>query len=99
MKVLVWGQQGSAERARAAGYEIAASKADFFTRSDVMSLHVRLKPDTRGIVGADDLARMKPTALIVNTSRAELIAPGALVAALQPAGPAMRPSMSTRKNR
>ena len=87
MQVLVYGQQGSAERARAAGYEVAASKADFFTRSDVVSLHVRLKPDTRGIVGADDLARMKPTALIVNTSRAELIAPGALVAALHAGRP------------
>ena len=82
MKVLVWGQQGSAERATAAGYEVAASKEDLFERSDVLSLHVRLKPDTRGIVGPADLARMKPTALIVNTSRAELIAPGALVAAL-----------------
>jgi D-3-phosphoglycerate dehydrogenase len=82
MKVLVWGQQGSFERARAAGYDIAASKEDLFERSDVLSLHVRLKPDTRGIVGPAELARMKPTALIVNTSRAELIAPGALVAAL-----------------
>jgi D-3-phosphoglycerate dehydrogenase / 2-oxoglutarate reductase len=82
MNVLVWGQQRSAERARAAGYEVAASKQDFFERSDVLSLHVRLKADTRGIVGPADLARMKPTALIVNTSRAELIALGALVAAL-----------------
>src|SRR6266853_5283800 len=83
MKVLAWGQQGSVERARAAGYEVAASKEDFFERSDVLSLHVRLKPGTSGIVGPDDLARMKPTALIVNTARAELIAPGALVAALK----------------
>jgi D-3-phosphoglycerate dehydrogenase len=82
MHVLVFGQRGSAERARAAGYEVAASKAEFFARADVLSLHVRLKPDTRGIVGAEDLARMKPTALIVNTARAELFAPGALVAAL-----------------
>jgi D-3-phosphoglycerate dehydrogenase / 2-oxoglutarate reductase len=87
MKVLVWGQQRSAERATAAGYEAAASKEDFFARSDVMSLHVRLKADTRGIVGAADLARMKPTALIINTSRAELIAPGALVAALEAGRP------------
>jgi D-3-phosphoglycerate dehydrogenase / 2-oxoglutarate reductase len=82
MKVLAWGQQGSAERAKAAGYEVAAGKEDLFERSDVLSLHVRLKADTRGIVGPADLARMKPTALIVNTSRAELIEPGALVAAL-----------------
>jgi D-3-phosphoglycerate dehydrogenase / 2-oxoglutarate reductase len=83
MNVLVFGQQGSAARAQAAGYEVAASKADFFARADVLSLHVRLKADTRGIVAAEDLACMKPTALIVNTSRAELIAPGALVAALR----------------
>jgi D-3-phosphoglycerate dehydrogenase len=87
MKVLVWGQQGSAERAKAAGYEVAASKEDLFARSDVLSLHVRLKADTSGIVGTADLARMKPTALIVNTSRAELIAPGALVAALEAGRP------------
>jgi D-3-phosphoglycerate dehydrogenase len=83
MEVLVWGQQGSFERAKAAGYEVAAGKADLFERSDVLSLHVRLKAETRGIVGAPDLALMKPTALIVNTARAELIAPGALVAALR----------------
>jgi D-3-phosphoglycerate dehydrogenase / 2-oxoglutarate reductase len=82
MNVLVFGQQGSAERARAAGYAVAASKAELFEQSDVLSLHVRLRPDTRGIVGPADLARMKPTALIVNTSRAELVAPGALVEAL-----------------
>jgi D-3-phosphoglycerate dehydrogenase / 2-oxoglutarate reductase len=82
MNVLAFGQQGSAERARAAGYAVAAGKAELFARSDVLSLHVRLKPETRGIVAAADLARMKPTALIVNTARAELIAPGALVAAL-----------------
>jgi D-3-phosphoglycerate dehydrogenase len=83
MEVLAWGQQGSFERAKAAGYEVAAGKADLFERSDVLSLHVRLKAETRGIVGAQDLARMKPTALIVNTARAELTAPGALVAALR----------------
>jgi D-3-phosphoglycerate dehydrogenase / 2-oxoglutarate reductase len=82
MDVLVFGQQGSAVRAKAAGYQVAGSKAELFERADVLSLHVRLRPETRGIVGADDLARMKPTALIVNTARAELIAPGALVAAL-----------------
>jgi D-3-phosphoglycerate dehydrogenase / 2-oxoglutarate reductase len=83
MEVLVWGQKNSFERAREGGYAVAASKADFFARADVLSLHVRLKADTSGIVAAEDLARMKPTALIVNTSRAELIAPGALVAALR----------------
>jgi D-3-phosphoglycerate dehydrogenase len=82
MNVLGFGQQRSIERARAAGYAVAASKAELFESADVLSLHVRFKPETRGIVGAADLARMKPTALIVNTARAELIAPGALVDAL-----------------
>ncbi len=87
MEILVWGQHNSFARAAAAGYRAADSKADFFARADVLSLHVRLKSDTRGIVGPEDLARMKPTALIVNTSRAELIAPGALVAALEAGRP------------
>jgi D-3-phosphoglycerate dehydrogenase len=87
MNVLAWGQAASAECARAAGYEFAASKADLFERADVLSLHVRLRPDTRGIVGPDDLARMKSTALIVNTSRAELIQPGALLAGLRAGRP------------
>ena len=83
MKVLVWGRDGSAAKAKEAGYELATGQADLFERSDVLSLHLRLRPDTRGIVGADDLALMKPTALLVNTSRAELIRPGALLAALR----------------
>jgi D-3-phosphoglycerate dehydrogenase len=83
MKVLAWGQETSARKAEAAGYDFAAGKSDLFERSDVLSLHVRLRPDTRGIVGPDDLARMKPTALLVNTSRAELIQPGALLGALR----------------
>ncbi len=87
MAVLVWGRDGSRARARAAGYEVAASKADLFAAADVLSLHVRLAPETRGIVGADDLARMKPTSLLVNTARAELIAPGALLAALRQGRP------------
>lgn len=87
MNVLAWGQEASFFRARAAGYAFAVSKQDLFARSDVLSLHVRLRPDTKGIVGPDDLARMKPTALIVNTSRAELIQPNALLAALQAGRP------------
>lgn len=87
MKILVWGQATSASKAQAAGYEFAASKDDLFARADVLSLHVRLRPDTRGIVGAQDLGRMKPTALLVNTSRAELIQPGALLAALRAGRP------------
>ncbi len=87
MEILVWGQQGSREKAAAAGYAAAASQQELFERSDVLSLHVRLSRETRGIVGPDDLARMKPTALIVNTARAELIAPGALLDALRKGRP------------
>jgi D-3-phosphoglycerate dehydrogenase / 2-oxoglutarate reductase len=87
MHVLAWGQETSAAEAKAAGYDFASSKASLFERSDVLSLHVRLRPDTSGIVGPDDLARMKPTALLVNTSRAELIQPGALLAGLRAGRP------------
>ena len=66
---------------------VAASKEAFFAESDVLSLHLRLVPATRGIVTAEDLARMKPSAILVNTSRAPLIEPGALVAALQAGRP------------
>ena len=83
MNILVWGQENSLKQAAAKGYASAASKDELFERSDVLSLHVRLTRETRGIVGANDLARMKPTALIVNTARAEIIAPGALLAALR----------------
>jgi D-3-phosphoglycerate dehydrogenase len=83
MNVLVWGQKNSLEKAAAAGYETAKTKADLFERSDVLSISVRLRPETRGIVGPADLARMKPTALFVNVARAELVAPGALLAALR----------------
>jgi D-3-phosphoglycerate dehydrogenase len=83
MNVLVWGQKASLEKASAAGYALAAGKDELFERADVLSLHVRLTRDTIGIVGAAELARMKPTALLVNTARAELIAPGALLAALR----------------
>jgi D-3-phosphoglycerate dehydrogenase / 2-oxoglutarate reductase len=87
MNVLVWGQKASLEKAAAAGYAVATSKDELFERSDVLSLHVRLTRETTGIVDAADLARMKPTALLVNTSRAELIAPGALLAALRTGRP------------
>src|SRR5262249_14704842 len=89
MNVLAWAREKSREQARSDGYEIAASKDDFFERSDVVSLHMRLLDATRGIVTFDDLSRMKPTALIVNTSRAGLIAPGALVRALEAGRPGM----------
>jgi len=87
MNVLVWGREGSLERARALGYRSAKAKQELFESSDVLSLHLRLSRETRGIIGLDDLARMKPTALIVNTARAELIAPGALVEALRKGRP------------
>jgi D-3-phosphoglycerate dehydrogenase len=83
MRVLVWARPESLERARADGHATAATKEHFFAECDVLSLHMRLVPATRGIVTATDLARMKPTSLLVNTSRAGLIESGALVAALQ----------------
>jgi len=89
MHVVVCSRHASLERARADGYEAAPSKAQFFEECDVVLLHVRLVDATRGIVTAEDLARMKPTALLVNTSRAGLIAPGALVAALRAGRPGM----------
>ena len=89
MRVVVWGREGSRERAQADGFEIATSKAEFFEQSDVLSLHLRLNEETRGIVTSDDLSRMKPTSLLVNTSRAELIEPEALIAALNRGRPGL----------
>ena len=89
MHVAVWAREASLEKARADGFVAASSKEAFFEQCDVMSLQMRLVDATRGIVKADDLARMKPTALLVNTSRAGLIAPGALVAALRTGRPGM----------
>ena len=87
MKVLVWAREEARARAVAEGYSAAASKKEFFEQSDILSLHMRLVPDTRGIVTAADLALMKPSAILVNTSRAPLIAPGALVDALRAGRP------------
>lgn len=89
MNVLVWARESSRERARADGYQVAPSKEAFFEESDIITLHMRLVDATRGIVTAADLARMKPTALIVNTSRAPLIESGALVQALKAGRPGM----------
>lgn len=89
MNVLVWAREASLARARADGYSIAPGKEAFFESCDVLSLHMRLIAETRGIVSAADLARMKPTALLVNTSRAGLIEPGALEAALRAGRPGM----------
>jgi len=87
MNVLVWGREPSRRKAEAEGYRSASSKEEFFARSDVLSLHMRLVDATRGIVTAADLARMKPTAILVNTSRAGLIEPDALVNALRAGRP------------
>lgn len=87
MKVLVWAREASQARARADGHAVATSKEAFFRECDVITLHLRLLEATRGIVTAQDLEQMKPTALIVNTSRAPLIEPGALVAALKAGRP------------
>jgi D-3-phosphoglycerate dehydrogenase len=89
MNVLVWARPQSLAAARADGHAVAASKEAFFAACDVISLHMRLVPATRHIVTATDLARMKPTALLVNTSRAPLIEPDALVDALRAGHPGM----------
>lgn len=89
MNVLVWARENSRARAQADGYPIASSKEALFESCDVLSLHMRLVDATRGIVTGSNLARMKDTALLVNTSRAGLIEPGALVRALQRGRPGM----------
>ncbi len=82
-RVVCWGREGSTGRARAAGFEVARSRDDFFADADILSLHLPLNKDTRGLVTRGDLARMKPTALLVNASRSGLIEKGALEEALK----------------
>ena len=89
MDVTIWASDASRATAEADGEGVAKSKAEFFERCDVLSLHMRLVDATRGIVTASDLARMKPTAVLVNTSRAGLIEPGALIDALRSGRPGM----------
>jgi D-3-phosphoglycerate dehydrogenase / 2-oxoglutarate reductase len=89
MNVVVWARPATLAKARADGYAVAASKEAFFAKCDVISLHMRLVDATRHIVTSADLARMKPSALLVNTSRAPLIEPGALVDALRLGHPGM----------
>jgi D-3-phosphoglycerate dehydrogenase len=89
MRVMVWGSESSRQRAQGDGLLIVDSKADFFAQCDVVSLHLRLLDDTRGIVTAQDLASMKPTAMLVNTSRAELLEPDALITALNRGRPGL----------
>jgi D-3-phosphoglycerate dehydrogenase len=87
MRVLVWARENSRQRALADGYDVAASQSSFYEASDVVSLHMRLVPATRGIVTADDLSRMKPTSILVNTSRSGLIEHSALEQALKAGRP------------
>lgn len=89
MNILVWGRAPSRERAVLDGFEAAQESSEFFARADVLSLHLRLVDETRGIVRLDDLTRMKPSALLVNTARAELIEPDALISALNRGRPGM----------
>ncbi len=89
MRVLVWARPESLQRAREDGYEVASSRQEFFASCDVLSLHMRLVPATKGIVTAADLAAMKEGSLFVNTSRAGLVEPGALLQALRAGRPAM----------
>jgi len=87
MKVVCWGREGSLARAKEAGFEVAADRKAFFAESDVISLHIPLNKDTQGVVTAADLALMKPTSILVNTSRAGLIEKDALVDALKKGRP------------
>lgn len=89
MRVLLWGSEASRERGLKDGLNVAASREEFFAESDILSLHLRLNDATRALVTAADLQRMKPTALLVNTSRAELIEPDALLTALNRGRPGM----------
>jgi D-3-phosphoglycerate dehydrogenase len=89
MQVVVWGREPSREKARADGLGVAESREAFFAECDVVSLHLRLNDETYGIVKLEDLSRMKPTALLINTSRAELIEPDALIAALNRGRPGL----------
>ncbi len=89
MRVLIWGREASLERAKQDGYDVAASREAFFEQADVLSLHIRLNAETQGIVKLADLLRMKPTALLVNTSRAELIEPEALITGLNRGRPGL----------
>jgi D-3-phosphoglycerate dehydrogenase len=89
MNVIAWGRESTLEKAKADGATPARSREAFFAESDVVSIHVRLIDATRGMVTAEDLARMKSSAVFVNTSRAGLVAPGALEAALAKGRPGM----------
>jgi D-3-phosphoglycerate dehydrogenase len=98
MRVVVWGRNESRATAAAEGWEVAPSKPAFFEMCDVLTLHMRLVDATRGIVTNDDLARMKPTALFVNSSRAGLVEAGALVESLRAGRPGMAAVTTSSKS-
>ena len=85
----MWGSETSRQKATQDGFLAATSREDLLALSDVLSLHLRLGDETRGIVSLEDLSHMKPDALLVNTSRAELIEPDALISALNRGRPGM----------
>ena len=87
MNVVCYGREGSTTQAREAGFEATQDRESFFSNSDIVTIHLPLNKDTRGIVTAEDLGRMKPTALLVNTSRAPIVAEGALAEALKKGRP------------
>jgi len=89
MQVVIWGREQSRTQARSDGFQVAPSREAFFMAADVLTVHLRLNEETRGIVTLEDLSRMKPTALFVNTSRAELVEPDALLASLNRGRPGM----------
>ncbi len=89
MRVVVWGSETSRRKALADGLEASASREEFFAYCDFLSLHLRLTDSTRGLVTLQDLSRMKPTSTLVNTSRAELIEDGSLVAGLNRGRPGL----------
>ena len=89
MRVIAWGREGSLTRARADGFELAANQEALFEEADVLCLHLKLSDETQGIVTAAHLAKMKPSALLVNTARAELIEAGALEKALRAGRPGL----------
>jgi D-3-phosphoglycerate dehydrogenase len=89
MRVLIWGRAPSRERAALDGFEVTSTREELFEQSDVLSLHLRLAEETQGVVRLEDLSRMKPTAMLVNISRAELIEPDALLSALNRGRPGL----------
>lgn len=89
MQVVIWGREASCAKARSDGFQVAQNRHEFFAAADVLSVHLRLNEETVGLVTLEDLSRMKPTALFVNTSRAELVEPDALLAALNRGRPGL----------